>query len=70
MKTEWIYKEPVYEDFEQAQKRIAQIINIYNTKRPHLSCGLLTPEKAHLQKGELKKHWKKKKNNDPLVIKL
>ena len=70
LKTEWIYKEPIYENFEQAQERIGQIINTYNTKRPHLSCGLLTPEKAHLQKGELKKYWGKKKNNDPNIIRL
>jgi len=61
LKTEWIYNEHIYTNFEQAQKRIAQIISAYNSKRPHLSCGLLTPEKAHLQKGELKKCWEKKK---------
>lgn len=58
LKTEWIYNECIYANFKQAQERIAQIISTYNSKRPHLSCGLLTPEKAHLQKGELKKCWK------------
>jgi len=70
LKTEWIYNEGIYANFEQAQERIAQIISIYNSKRPHSNCGLLTPEKAHLEKGELKKCWEKKKNNDPLMLRL
>lgn len=58
LKTEWIYVEDMYRDFEQAKDRIAEIIHIYNTQRPHSSCDMMTPEKAHTMKGELKKHWK------------
>ena len=33
-------------------------IEKYNNKRPHLSCGMITPELAHLSSGKLKKRWK------------
>jgi putative transposase len=62
LKQEWIHNE-TYENFEQAEKRIAEIINIYNTKRPHSSCNMLTPHEAHNQSGKLKKHWKKYRTN-------
>jgi putative transposase len=57
LKQEWIHNEK-YQSIEQARERIAEIIEIYNTKRPHLSCDMLTPEQAHQRTGELKKHWK------------
>jgi putative transposase len=44
----------------QAQKAVRQALYLYNRKRPHLSCGYLTPEKAH-EKGEgLENKWKPK----------
>jgi putative transposase len=57
LKVEWIYHEH-YESLEEAKKRIAEIIDIYNTKRPHLSCEMLTPQEAHTKEGKLKKRWK------------
>lgn len=59
LKTEWIYNDKVYGSFAEARERIDQIIYIYNTKRPHSCCAMLTPEQAHLQKGYLKKYWHK-----------
>ncbi len=70
LKTEWIYNDGVYNSFAEARERIDQIIHIYNTKRPHSCCGLLTPEQAHLQKGYLKKHWSKETFNENTAIKL
>jgi transposase InsO family protein len=61
LKMEWIHSEQ-YHDFQQACSRIAEIIRIYNSSRPHLSCGMLTPEEAHNSQGPLKKHWKKYKS--------
>ena len=58
LKTEWIHNER-YDDFDQAFKRIPEIIRIYNSSRPHLSCDMLTPDQAHRANGPLKKHWKK-----------
>jgi len=57
LKSEWLDLER-YVDFEQANNRIGQIINTYNTIRPHSSCNMLTPEQAQLKVGKLKKRWK------------
>jgi putative transposase len=49
-----------FKNFSHVQKAVGQAIKIYNMKRPHLSCGYLTPEEAH-EKGErLKNIWKTK----------
>lgn len=44
----------------QATLRIAVAIaiNNYNSKRPHLSLGNLTPDIAHTMTGPIKRHWK------------
>ena len=57
LKSEWLDYEQ-YDNFEQANNRIRQIINTYNTQRPHLSCDMLTPAQAQLKVGKLKKRWK------------
>jgi transposase InsO family protein len=44
----------------QAMKVIAESIGIYNESRPHMSCNMLTPNKAHLQQKMKLKKWKKK----------
>jgi transposase InsO family protein len=59
LKVEWIYSEH-YKNYSHAKERISEIILVYNSARPHLSCDMLTPEEAHLQTGVLKKHWKKR----------
>jgi transposase InsO family protein len=60
IKQEWLYKMAKFENIEEAEKKISQIIDFYNTKRPHMSNNMLTPEKAHLSTGVLKKRWKNK----------
>lgn len=68
LKTELLQKK--YYDEQQAKKAIQQAIIIYNTKRPHLSIGLLTPEQAHKQERTFKKLWKnykQKQNIQPPV---
>ncbi|MGZ3762956.1 MAG: IS3 family transposase [Mucilaginibacter sp.] len=47
-----------YELYSQAQPLVNEAIAVYNSKRPHSSIGMLTPDQAHLQTGELKKLWK------------
>lgn len=44
--------------FEQAQKVIANAIHYYNSRLPHSSVDMLTPNEAHHRIGQLKKHWK------------
>lgn len=60
LKQEWIYQMPVPAHIEEARSKIAQVIEFYNTQRPHASNDMMTPQKAHQTKGELKKRWKKK----------
>jgi putative transposase len=50
--------EEKYDTFEQAQKSVAKSISIYNAKRLHSSCDMLTPNEAQKKEGVLKKHWK------------
>ncbi|MEP4136152.1 MAG: IS3 family transposase [Cyclobacteriaceae bacterium] len=42
----------------QAIKWIKESVEVYNQKRPHLSCGMLTPSVAHKTKQPLTKLWK------------
>ena len=57
LKMEWLN----YENFTgivDARIRIAQIIDIYNTRRPHLSLNYSTPNQAYAMVGEITKKWK------------
>lgn len=42
----------------EAQQAVAKSVRLYNDVRPHQSCDYLTPEAAHIQKGEMKRRWK------------
>ena len=64
-KTEWIYDER-YTCYDNARERIAQIIDLYNAARPHMSCNMLTPDEAHKCTGRLKKHWKNYRRWNPV----
>lgn len=47
--------------FDQAKHAIDKAIEIYNHRRPHLSCNLLTPKQAHSNNTwPLKKLWKQR----------
>jgi hypothetical protein len=43
---------------EQTTKELNQIVKTYNQCRPHGSLDMNTPEFAHNQSGDFKKHWK------------
>ena len=43
---------------KQTYQMVKESIGAYNSLRPHSSCDYLTPEKAHLLKGYMKKRWK------------
>ncbi|MFA8342961.1 MAG: IS3 family transposase [Rhodothermaceae bacterium] len=47
-------------NFDVAKKHIKQAIENYNSRRPHLSCYMLTPIKMHLQNSIKPKIWYKK----------
>lgn len=55
LKTEWINQES-YDDFEMAQKRLHEIILLYNCRRLHSSIGYKPPEEVH------RRSYKKRKN--------
>ena len=57
LKTEWLYDDH-FICFEDAYRRVAEVINLYNNKRPHLSLNYKTPAEAHLEMGEQKRVWK------------
>ena len=53
-----------FTDHKQANSVIKESIKIYNEKRPHQSCKMLTPNKTHLQKKIKIKKWIKKTSKD------
>jgi len=46
-------------DIEIMKKLVKNSVNIYNTKRPHYSCNMLTPDQMHKQKTVKIKTYKK-----------
>ena len=62
IKTERVYVQPQrFKDRQDAERQIAEFIDFYNNRRPHMSIGMQTPETAHCQQGEQRKCWKRKK---------
>lgn len=57
LKTEWLNDEH-FVDINDARKRIAEVIDIYNNKRPHLSLDYATPSQAYQMHGEQHRVWK------------
>ena len=61
-----------FNSFSMAFNAVERGVSIYNEKRPHMSCNMLTPEQAHGERGQLNKKWKnywklnhdKKKDSD------
>ncbi len=48
LKDEWLNLER-FHSLDQAKDRIDQVIRIYNELRPHLSCGMKTPQQVHTE---------------------
>ena len=57
LKAEWLNQMKL-SSREQATNELRQIIKTYNQHRPHGSLDMKTPEYAHNQSGDFKKHWK------------
>jgi transposase InsO family protein len=69
LKTEWLY-DMTLKNCADANNAVSEVINIYNTERPHSSIEMLTPDQAHQMTGVLKRLWKtykRKKENEVLV---
>jgi transposase InsO family protein len=50
--------EEVYSNIKQAQSSAEIAIDTYNQLRPHSSVDMLTPDKAHMQTGPIKRRWR------------
>jgi putative transposase len=57
LKDEWLNQAKL-QSREQAIRELKQIIQTYNTKRPHSSVNMFTPELAHSQVGTIERRWK------------
>ena len=57
LKTEWLNDEH-FVNINDARRRIAEVIDIYNNKRPHLSLDYATPSQAYQMHGEQHRVWK------------
>ncbi len=67
LKSEWLdlYKPKGKSD---AARYIARIINLYNSRRPHLSVAKLTPEQAHAITGSIPRCWKSYWKQPPAMV--
>jgi putative transposase len=50
--------EEAYPDLKTAALSVITAVDTYNRIRPHSSVDMMTPDKAHTQKGPLKRRWK------------
>lgn len=69
LKTEWLY-DMTLKNRTDANKAVKEVINIYNTERPHSSVAMRTPNQAHQMTGALKRLWKaykRRKVNEELI---
>lgn len=57
LKTEWLYKMNIATR-KECKTVLKRIIGFYNTRRPHMSIGMQTPEVAHTQSGAQRRCWK------------
>jgi putative transposase len=53
----------------QAQREIKNVIKIYNTKRPHISCDYFTPVIAHIQQKHKPKFYSRLLTNKHILTK-
>ena len=61
IKMERIYGQRHFKDIVHARNVIGRYIHFYNYYRPHMSIGYKVPAVAHLERGEQKRMWQKKK---------
>ncbi len=57
IKHEYLYSREL-KNSQEALKAVQKVVWLYNNERPHLSCGMLTPNEAHKQQGALERKWK------------
>ena len=51
LKTEVVYREQRFKDYDDARRRISEFVQFYNESRPHSSIGYKVPSQAHHETG-------------------
>ena len=64
VKQEAVHRRRAFSDMAEARHAIGRYISFYNSRRPHMSIGDKTPDVVHLQEGEQKNMWKRRKNDN------
>ena len=63
IKTERVYVRPQrFKERQDTERQIAEFIDFYNNRRPHMSIGMQTPETACHRQGEQRKCRKREKS--------
>lgn len=57
LKHEYLSHQPV-RSLTEAQQVLEKAVFLYNYKRPHMSCDMLSPNQAHASHGPLERRWK------------
>jgi transposase InsO family protein len=57
LKQEYLSHQPV-RSLTEAQQVLEKAVFLYNYKRPHMSCDMLSPNEAHASHGPLERRWK------------
>lgn len=57
LKQEYLSHQPV-RSLGEAYSLVERGVFLYNYKRPHLSCNMLSPDEAHSSYGPLERRWK------------
>ena len=60
VKQELFYKQKLAKSIKELEYRIHTYINYYNSRRPHMSLDMQTPNQAYQQSGLQKRVWKPK----------
>lgn len=58
-----LFKSMEFRTIEQVKKALEKAVDFYNNRRPHMSLDMMTPAKAAMQKGEIKKCWTSYREN-------
>lgn len=69
IKEEYLYDYQV-DNINEAQELLSQVVELYNTDRPHMSIGNLTPNQIHQNPLKIEKLWKNyyQKNQTPVNL--
>ncbi len=68
IKHEYLYHHKI-KNIKQATYLLKKSVDLYNQERPHLSIGMLTPNKVHFNNIKTEKLWKNYYKKNPTIVK-